>query len=83
MWADGHSHTDMSSMRQGILVLKPTCLGGAGKSPQAAWGAAGLLTSRSFLGLTGHRGGNGGPSYGEAFYFRWSLVPQDQLSDLG
>lgn len=36
MWADGHSHTDMSSMRQGILVLKPTCLRGS-ETSQAAW----------------------------------------------
>lgn len=78
MWADGHSHTDMSSVRQGILVLKPTCLRGS-ETSQAAWRASGLFTSRSFRGLTGHRGS----SYGEAFYFRWSLVPQDQLSDLG
>lgn len=68
---------------EGILVLKPTCLRGS-ETSQAAWEPPDCSPlGRSFLGLNGHRGGNGGSSYGEAFYFRWSLVPQDQLSDLG
>lgn len=80
----GCSPTGMPSMRQGVFVLKPTCFRGS-ETSQTPWGAVGLFASGQLIpGLHGSPGKKWGCStYREAFYFRWSLVFQDQLSDLG